>query len=1292
MSNDLFQLLNHHTLPKVDLLGYLVENNSLNNTILLGRVVGIVEKASYLARKTFSEGVVPVLVEVLALVDKGNAFGHGGSSIVFSPGSVVVGSDDPSLIGSWVSISHKGGSAGATLRVGYRQYSADSTVNALAYTYDSATKTYPVVPSTLIPLSDTPATLVPQHPWVSAVVSHPSVVSVPAHQFACLPLVESRQYAGLPGRAVRFPYPPPASSVPTHQQGIYAPRTAHDYLNPAPTTTDSGLYPTQPHPAHPLGNATPPPTQGYQPSQPFTAPPPQGYQPAQPSPGFMPSSPAVFEGLAPAPSVSADVPSVVAPASASVSSELIHRESPLQESFMVEEFERVLSGLSSSARDFLVSAKAQAEESVSLPVRNLLLRVFSHYIFNSAFSGAQFIIPGLGISASQFTREVLEYVEAPKEVINQVKIRLNGSGSILTQDFQYQGIDNLDILFLALVDKIVGSSFLSYLEPASVAEDMVRDARRLIITDPYLASTVYNQPIDVADRLFFFLSFFDCMEESEEYPAWFNQERFTAHRDYAVILSILMDTNNPHSLIERSTLAKGISIPRTYRQAVKTTSLPFNKKDFTFFDFLSQEISSTVITYAPSFNQEFSSSASAPFGVSDYFLDSDETLYDRPVQFKGFRFNYSNLNWVSKYNPRFMPVNIHSSIQELEDSGLVVVYDNKIISATYFKMELYIYKKLMYLAHNIVHIPSSRFESIISSYEEANGFKLEELQKDALTITNRQTGFISGQAGSGKTTVSSVVIDILKDTGQVEDILMCAPTGKAARRAIEVNPDLDVRTVHSLFRLGIKPPSPFHYVETDIDKEKFSAQEEVAILVDESSMLTTTTFYNILRGISKTSFVYFLGDIKQLTPIGKGMPFASALELISGVELGVSKRSREGSGIALNCDIINQYSEPSNFRELVSTDDFTLVSCADGAIPKTIVDGVKNNLNFYEPDEIQVICPYTTNEKPHSASNLNVPLQEVFLPNAPVAFTVGMNEYARSFKLGARVINNRQMNTKVKYRVPSFFSDLSNLQAPPAFFELQQVPSLGVVNGELGHVVGVFPAQSVKLSLDNEFNSEVESHGKDISYDESEKFYVAVRFYDPLQRDHVIVLYSASASFGDYTEYQGYQLKGTQLGYLELAYALTGNKMQGSQSKLVVSPFASTDNVDFVNCNMVYTIASRAQERFVAVGSVQGSYSTLSRARRHKAITTTSSILTLLVKTSRDPVEMSDEELTRSAVLAEDQYPSTDSPLTPTTPAQDESTPEVIDPWASVPPLRSAVSPSTVFTSDSSSSDSSSIW
>lgn len=528
------------------------------------------------------------------------------------------------------------------------------------------------------------------------------------------------------------------------------------------------------------------------------------------------------------------------------------------------------------------------------------------------------------------------------------------------------------------------------------------------------------------------------------------------------------------------------------------------------------------------------------------------------------------------------------------DNGLISQIDDKYILTSQAEKEIYLYKKLWSLGSQMTGISDERIQRSVQEFEDSKGFTLEALQRDGIGLVKYKAGVLSGCAGSGKTTVSEGITKCLEDgfaeLGREVDIYYAAPTGKAARRLAEVV-GRPVKTLHSLLKIGVGGKAGYLSDEGVTVQSPFTLDggKEVVFIFDEMAMTNINLLYDVVVRIPENANVYFLGDIKQLKPIGKGIPFKDILGYLPAVELGVSKRAAAGSGINYNCDLINNHSQRLGIHPIEERDDFQLIEATDAKIPEAIERLVKDLLLKHRESDIQIVTPYAgregKNARRWAATPLNARLQPIF-NHKEVILTVGYSaESGLSFRRDDRVIhvNNNKWNYKRYIRDREMFTE---------------VETLGVANGEVGRITGYIHSKDVYIKeLDRGADYKGVNPRSDVDAVDKNTWFVTVDFYDPDIEQDITVLYHVKEKKIGVTEARGKEFYTGDLENLELAYALTTHKMQGSQSPIVIIPLSSGDNTDFVNRNMVYTAISRAQKHVVLVGDVKGAYSTLERSR-----------------------------------------------------------------------------------------------
>ncbi len=146
--------------------------------------------------------------------------------------------------------------------------------------------------------------------------------------------------------------------------------------------------------------------------------------------------------------------------------------------------------------------------------------------------------------------------------------------------------------------------------------------------------------------------------------------------------------------------------------------------------------------------------------------------------------------------------------------------------------------------------------------EKAQGWNYTDEQLDGIyRALQANVILISGMAGTGKSSLVSGILEVLKGHSYVQ----CALSGRAASRLSEITGEQGF-TIHRL--LGY----PNYFPEA---KQLFYYHDgnplpyEIYIL-DEISMVNTTLFYQLLRAIPSGAKLICLGDHGQLEAIGAG--------------------------------------------------------------------------------------------------------------------------------------------------------------------------------------------------------------------------------------------------------------------------------------------------------------------------------------------------------------------------------------------------------------------------------------
>ena len=171
--------------------------------------------------------------------------------------------------------------------------------------------------------------------------------------------------------------------------------------------------------------------------------------------------------------------------------------------------------------------------------------------------------------------------------------------------------------------------------------------------------------------------------------------------------------------------------------------------------------------------------------------------------------------------------------------------------------ELYVAKKIKALSHSL-SIDKKRVENWINRYCQATGITLSDQQAAAVKgIVGEKFSILTGGPGCGKTTTTLVIVRLLE--AMKLKVLLAAPTGRAAQRMTDVI-GREAKTIHRLleWQLGNFKKNEEHPLNVDF------------MIIDECSMLDISLTASLLKAVPDSSQVLFIGDADQLPSVGAG--------------------------------------------------------------------------------------------------------------------------------------------------------------------------------------------------------------------------------------------------------------------------------------------------------------------------------------------------------------------------------------------------------------------------------------
>jgi len=300
--------------------------------------------------------------------------------------------------------------------------------------------------------------------------------------------------------------------------------------------------------------------------------------------------------------------------------------------------------------------------------------------------------------------------------------------------------------------------------------------------------------------------------------------------------------------------------------------------------------------------------------------------------------------------------NVFFLIDELVKEGKVIKVKNEEKEALYlpffFKAELEIAKgiieNLKFLKNQLV-LDTKHY---IEESEKEMGIKFAPKQVEAIESSLREKIMIlTGGPGTGKTTIIRAIIKIYNKLGR--RVLLCAPTGRAAKRLSETSGE-DAKTIHRL--LEYKPGENIF-----LKNEKNPLKADL-IIVDEFSMVDIPLMFHFMKAIPPWTSLIFVGDKDQLPSVGPGNILKDLIQsgIIKVVELDEIFRQSRESMIVVNSHRIRRGEFPYIYRD---RDDFVFIPEEDEEkafqiIVKLVTEDLPEKFGFNPiSSQIQIISP-----------------------------------------------------------------------------------------------------------------------------------------------------------------------------------------------------------------------------------------------------------------------------------------------------------------------------------------------
>jgi exodeoxyribonuclease V alpha subunit len=326
-----------------------------------------------------------------------------------------------------------------------------------------------------------------------------------------------------------------------------------------------------------------------------------------------------------------------------------------------------------------------------------------------------------------------------------------------------------------------------------------------------------------------------------------------------------------------------------------------------------------------------------------------------------------------------VPAELVRASLDLELSEQTVVADRVgetpcVFLAGLYRAERTIAERLSRLAGDKLPWPWIDPEKALPWVEQRTNLELAESQKTAIRLAlSSKVLVITGGPGVGKTTIVRSILRILSAKGA--RLLLCAPTGRAAKRMTEAT-GFEAKTIHRLLEVDPSAGGFKRDGDNPLDCD--------LLVVDEASMVDVMLMQALVKAIPDNSALLIVGDIDQLPSVGPGQVLADIIAsgAVPVVRLTEVFRQAAQSRIIISAHRVNKGFIP-DLRKPGEDSDFYFVQADDPetAVPR-IVELVKARIpkrfGLDPIRDIQVLCPM--NRGGVGARSLNIELQAALNP------------------------------------------------------------------------------------------------------------------------------------------------------------------------------------------------------------------------------------------------------------------------------------------------------------------------
>ena len=395
---------------------------------------------------------------------------------------------------------------------------------------------------------------------------------------------------------------------------------------------------------------------------------------------------------------------------------------------------------------------------------------------------------------------------------------------------------------------------------------------------------------------------------------------------------------------------------------------------------------------------------------------------------------------------------IEENIITLKVANQIVEENNWLYLTAFYTAEQNIAEKIQILiqSKNIKKIENVKKE--LKSIEKKSDIELSEKQKEAVeAINENNVCIITGGPGTGKTTIIKTIIELYEKQGK--KVVLCAPTGRAAKRMTETT-GKEAKTLHRLLEIGKQDEE--NKLET-VDRELAPLDADI-VIVDEMSMVDIFIMNYLVKALYQGTKLVLVGDVDQLPSVGPGSILKDMInsEKITTITLNKIFRQAAKSKIILNSHRVNEgecfLKKEDIEKEELNKDFFYINEINQEKILHQVITLCNGRLKNYGDYDffknIQVITP--TKKGMLGTKELNKTLQKYLNP---------LKESLLEKQIGDTIYREQDRVMQIKNNYDIFWEKTNP----------EYETGSGVFNGELGTIIKIDDIEkSVKIKFDDE--------------------------------------------------------------------------------------------------------------------------------------------------------------------------------------------------------------------------------